>query len=329
MPRINYRVSRIRVIGSTAFSEASKEELRTLLALIELGGEAADVSELAEAALISTPRCKAALAFWEESGVIIPDDGNPTIVDEFEERLLEGEIDEVPAKQVASSIRDEGLKLMLDECAAFMKEACLQSGDVKILTALYTQYSLCPDFVLTLAAHMSRKGNLTARGLSNEAIRLQKKGIDNAVALDIYLAENEQTTGAEWEIRRLMGIYNRNLSTTEHELFKKWTEEFEYSIGIISEAYDIAVLNTQSGRGDLRYMDSILTSWHDAGCKTVSDCREKIEKEKLKRTSEKSAQKRQKSVPEKPRYGNFDINEAFNNAVARSFGGSDDEGKVD
>lgn len=327
MSSLKYRVAPIRVIGNAAFSEASKEELRVLLALTELSGKVSSIAALSEAAMISPARCKAALAFWEESGVISQDDGEPKITDEFEDRLTRGEIDEVPATEVADSIRNEHLAAMIDECAGLMNQACLSNGDVKNLTALYTQYSLCPQYIVTLAAHIVSRGELTVRRLCNEAIKLQGKGVDTVEALEAYLTELEQSSGAEWEFRRVLGIYGRNLSASERSYFKKWSESFGYSVGIVSEAYDIAVLNTK--HGDLRYMDKVLTAWHEAGCKTVSDCRQRIEEEKAKKQVEAKAtvtKKRPKATAETPRYGNFDINEAFNNAVARSFTDDNDEG---
>ena len=155
MSKIDYRADRVRAIGSTAFTEASKEELRALIALMELHGEAENVEKLAEAANISVPRCKSALAFWEESGVIRPSDAPPMIIDEFEDRLVRGEIDEVSATRVASSIRDEQLASMIDECAMLMNQACLSNPDVKNITALYTQYSLSPEYIVTLAAYLA------------------------------------------------------------------------------------------------------------------------------------------------------------------------------
>lgn len=330
MPMLNYRVNPIRVIGSTAFSEASKEELRVLLALIELSGQVESVDELSAAAMTSSARCKSALAFWEESGVISVDD-QPRIVEEFEERLVRGEIDEVPAKQVADSIRNENLASMIHECTRMLGQGTLPSDDVKRLTALHTQYSLTDVYVITLASSLQNRGVLTIRRLCDEAIRLCGKGIDTLEALEAYLIEIEQTSGVEWEFRRLLGIYGRSLSDVERKYFKKWSEELDYSVGIVSLAYDIAVLNTKSGRGDLRYMDSVLTSWHEAGCRTIGDCQQKIEADKLKKNAEKttrSGKKSTKSTPETPRYGNFDINEAFASAVARSFAEDDngDEG---
>ena len=325
MARVNYRVDRLSLIGNSAFTEASKEELRTLLALIELSGECESEQALATAAGISLARCKSALTLWEESGVILPADRN-VVETEFEDRLTAGEIDERPAITVAESIRDEHLASMIEECATMMGQACLPNADVKNLTALYTQYNLSPEYIVTLAAHLIGRGELTVRRLCNEAIKLSGKGCDSVEALNAYIKDSEESSGAEWEFRRVLGIYGRNLSASEKAYFKKWAEEFGYSVGVVSEAYDIAVLNTKSGRGDLRYMDSVLTSWHEAGCRTVSECKEKAEADRLRRDSEKAEpRKRSKTTAEPPRYGNFDITEAFNNAVARSFGETEGE----
>ena len=152
-------------------------------------------------------------------------------------------------------------------------------------------------------------------------------GIKCGEGLEAHLSEIESSSGAEWEFRRLFGIYNATLSQSQREYFRKWSEDYGYSVGIVSLAYDIAVLNTRSGRGDLRYIDAILTEWHNAGCKTVNECREYIEAERAKKAAKtpiRTGKKATKSTPETPRYGNFDINEAFNDAVARSF--SEDNG---
>ena len=319
MPRIDYRVDRLSVIGNSSFSEASREELRALIALIELRGMAESEKELAEAAEISTARCKAAIAFWEEAGVITPV-GEPTITEEFADRLTAGEIDETPAKKVAVSIRNEHLASMIEECATLMNQPCLPNSDVKNITALYTQYTLSPEYIVALAAHLAGKGELTARKLCNEAIKLSGKGLDTEEALYAYLKDLEESSGAEWEFRRVLGIYGRNLSQSEKRYFKKWSEEFGYSVCIVSEAYDIAVLNTRSGRGDLRYMDSVLTSWHEAGCRTVSECKAKAEADKLTRENKSSEKKYQKSKAETPRYGEFDTDDAFMKALERSYG---------
>lgn len=326
---INYKIKPLSVVKNPCFREASKEELRALIALIELDGCAESVEALAESAAISVARCRAAIALWEEAGVIKNPD-EPTITQEFEDRLRIGEIDEVPAIEVADSIRDENLASMLDMCASFLGQACLSNTDVKNITALNVQYKLSPDYIVTLAAHLAAKNTLTVRRLSNKAISLCNSGIDNVEQLDDYIKQQETQSGSEWEYRRVLGIYGRNLSPTEREIFAKWDKEFGYSEQIISEAYDIAVMNTKSGRGDLRYMDTILTDWHNNGCKTVSECIARSEATKLERVAEYSANRNKtaKSKPETPRYGDFDINDAFKKALERSYGANEKEKEV-
>lgn len=326
MKRLDYRIGNLSLIGNSAFYEASKEELRCLMALIELKGHIEDIVAFSRDVDVSVARCSSALAFWEGSGIISKDDGRPTIVEEFEERLVRGEIDEVPTAKVAETIRDEQLAAMIEECAVMMNQPCLSNVDVKSLVALHTQYALSAEYILTLAAHLQARGSLTVKLLSNEAIKLSMRNITDVEALNAYIIDKEKTSATDREFCRIFGIYGNSLSQSQRSYFKKWSEEFGYSVPIVSEAYDIAVLNTKSGKGDFRYIDKLLTVWHEAGCRTLQDCKNKIEQDKLKRSAEKAdTKKHKKTIPDTPRYGNFDINEAFNNAVARSFGTDGDK----
>ena len=107
---IDFSVLPICVTDKEAFFEASREELRVLLALIEKNGRALDEEELAAAAKISRARTSAALVFWQESGVITKRSSSsasenftrPTVTEEFEERIDAGEIIEAPAVKVMS-----------------------------------------------------------------------------------------------------------------------------------------------------------------------------------------------------------------------------------
>ena len=99
--RISYITSPLSLSDKDAFSEASKEELRVLLALIECGGRFDSVAELASHARVSVARAGSSLVFWEEAGVIRKTESQ-TITEEFEERIELGKIREIPAKEAAS-----------------------------------------------------------------------------------------------------------------------------------------------------------------------------------------------------------------------------------
>ena len=322
MKNKKFGISLGSLTSSDAFSEASREELRVLLALISVGGEAESTEELAKLAKVSRARVSAALTLWEELGVIGENIGKLT--EEFDTEN-ESDVEERKSVDVAESIRDENLASMLTECAYLMDKAALSTQEVKTVCALSTEYALSPEYITTLAAHLAAKGKLTAVKLREEGKRLSGKGIDTLEALEQYVIERENESADEWEIRKTLGIYNRNLTPSEKDYFKKWTGEFGYSTSIVALAFDICVLNT--GKLSCPYMDTLLSAWHKAGCKTIEECRGANASHKAQGDSEaneKTQRKRTKTEPEKPRYGDFNVNEAFKHALSRSFGDDED-----
>ena len=321
MPK--YKILPLSVTDKDAFLEASKEELRVLVALIELSGDFDGAHTLASLANVSKSRASSALVFWEEAGVIHKHDAPTTITEEFEERIKAGEILEEDAKTVAKSIRNSALSGMISECAALMKRAALNSQEIKSITALYEQYSLSEEYIVMLAAYLADGGRLTVTKLVNKAIQLSEREIDTPKALESYIVERESESEAEREFRKLFGIYGRAPSKTEKECFKKWSKDYGYFTDIVGEAYDIAV--TSATRGHLKYADKLITRWHETGCRTLSDCKARYQADEAEKKDKKAdvanAKKasQQQKAPQK-RYGNFDPKEAFMKALERSYG---------
>ncbi len=316
------------LLSSEAFSEASRDELRVLLSVICLGGDASDVARLSSLAGVSSARVKSSVVLFEDAGVLKKCDTPPaesknaqTITDEFEERIALGEIQDVSSIECARDIRDMGLASLLSECASIMGKAALSTEEAKLISSIYTQLALSEDYIITLAAYIAEtKGRLTAVRLSGEAEKLVKRGIDTAEALEKHISDKESESGAVWEFKRICGIYNRNLSKKESELVNRWYYDFGYGEDIVGEAYDRTVINT--GKLSLPYMDKLITSWHEADCKTLDDCRRVSEAEKQKKAEDKpKAPPRMPRVPkETTRYGNFDVDDAFKKALLRSYG---------
>ncbi len=300
--------------ASGSFTEASQEELRVLVAIME-AREPLSAEQITETARVSTARAKGAIAFWEAEGVIAKAE-HQSIIDEFPERLRAGEITEEPAVSVAQSIRDENLRGLFEEFAIISEKPALTQNEIKILAALVTQYALTEEYLLELSAHLKSKSKLTAALLRDRATELISRGIDNTEALSVYIKDMERRSASEQEFRRLLGLYNRTLSEKEQQLFTKWGDEFGYSTTIVGEAYSITVLNT--GKLSLPYMDKVLSAWHEAGCKTLEECRA-VNAQKSAEEKKNTERKRTKSEAPKPRYGDFDVNDAFAKALERSY----------
>ena len=325
MSKINFRVLLRPLSECQGFTEMTAPELRVLVALIENGGCLGSTKELAELSGTTEVRAVATLTLLTEMGLIAPEGEDASvsggIVEEFEYRIREGEIESRSATSVAKTIRDGNLAEMISECAVIFEEPALSSEHTAILTALYTQYGLSPEYILTLASYMATKGKPNASTLKNKAISLHKRGIDTVEELERYIGDLERENTADWELKRLFGIKGRNLSDAELAYFRRWCEEFDFTTEIISSAYDICSVAT-GGKLSLPYMDKILTEWHEFGCKTLDECRRHEEKNKADRREayKPKAKPREKEKPKPPRYGSFDVDEAFQAALRRSFG---------
>lgn len=310
------------------FKEASREELRVLLSLISLDGKTVSAEDLARVAGVSAARCRAALVLFEESGVITELEGE-TVIDEFKERRSSDERYNKPATEVARSVRDAEMAEFLNECARLMGKPTLNPEEIKDLEYLITDMGVSKEFLLILIAHLcERKKVVTPRIVLKEVEHLAKKNIDTTEALEIYINKLEKTTAEEWEFRNKFEIY-RPLSDTELSYLKKWMGEFRYDIEIIFAAYGAAT-KTVTQNVPFSRMDRILTAWHEAGCKTVSECLTKGEEYRAeKRKSEKAAtDKRSADTAARPtakrdtsaKFNDFDTEDALMAALKRSYG---------
>ncbi len=323
MSEYSFLVDIKKITDTECFKEASKEELRVLLALISRGG-VADKATLASLAGVSESRTASSITLWREAGVLTDksDSGAPSITEEFEEILRRGQIDYTPSKEVAKNIRDEDLSDMISACAAIMGKAALSPSESASISALYMQYKLQSDFIITLASDMSERGKLTVRRLVDEAIRLVGLGIDDITLLNDYIKNRDEQSALERELKRDFGIFNRNFTKSEREYIKKWSEELGYSKEIIGEAYDVTALST--GKLSFQYMNKLLTKWHEADCKTVEDCRAFHEKDRVAYQNKNAKNLKKEEKTHKMKYGDFDPDEAFKRALERSYGKDSD-----
>ena len=328
MSKIRYIAVPERLRECAELADATAEELRVLLALITLDADPQDTEALAKTARTSVARAKAATTLWREAGVITEYDPSASAIEEEHgEVLRRGELTELSAEDTTRIIRRDSLAPVLYECARLMGRAALNQSEVKMLTALMTEYALTDEYVLTLAAHLAQKKRFTAAKLRDEAIKLNQRGYDTIDKLEKHIAEQEYLEGVEWEYRRLLGISGRLPSERECEYIKRWSGEFDFSVEVVKVAYDVCVINAH--KVSLPYMDKLLTTWHEAGCRTAAECRSKYESDRVAYHAEKSEKSgtpkrvKSKTAESTPRYGNFDVNEAFAAALSRSFGDDD------
>lgn len=320
MSRYSFVLKDVSVCETQAFSEARADELKLLIALMELKG-CADFDVLSELAGISVGKCSAALEFWQEAGVIAPaeiGDYGSTVSEEFKARE-DDELFEQSGEKIASEIRNKKLAALMITLAELTEKPEISPAEVKKITQLTSVYGLSDDYIAELASYMKEKNTLTVFKLYNRAVKLCEEGVDTVEALQTRIKCDRTHT----EIRVACGIYGRSLTEQEILSFNKWTGEFGYSVQIIKAAYDRTVECIGKYRRD--YMDKILTSWHTSGYKTLEDCKNDREGAKAQSAAEGAAEHSPSSRPPRkpkntaPKFGDINPEEALKKALSRSF----------
>ena len=319
MTEYTFKVGLNGITDLDCFKEASKDELKILIALKSTEGETVSLEPLAQKLGVSVARIKATIALFEESGVLTERANDFLAEVEYEFEVKKKTCD-TPLES-AKSIRDNNLYELFNEIENIFGKT-LETREIERIESLYTKKGLSVEYILMLAAHQNdTRMTPTIESLVREATRLQANDIDNLESLEIYLKEKADEIAGEAEMRQILGIRGRAFSKSERAFFKKWMHDYCYGTTIIGEAYDITVGAT--GKLSLSYMDKILTEWHESGCRTLDDCRARVNIRKQERAdkAKKSSQKSNKTVEaETPKYTDFNSEDALLKALERSYG---------
>lgn len=360
IPCINADVPRLG--GSEALLEASPEELRILLCLLETGRvDDNSVKELAQAAGCGVARAKSALRYWQEVGVLVtleeaeaaesaPTSAEPTPTEktaaqkESEEKPKPrkplrptGEGREVTSSEAAAIIRDRGLASFITTCEATIGRM-LNTRETTILTGILNDLPFSEEYVLILISYcMKKTDRFSFTYLEKTAYSMLDRELLTPEELNGYLTMLDRFQSKEWSLRKLFGIGERSLTKTEREYFMRWTEEFGYGEDIIGIAYDIAV--DHMGKISFRYINKMLTKFHEAGAKTEKEVQDFLDRERAEfrakpisqHTGAPKTQKDEKKPGKKPSHTaaaqatSYKADDFFAAALRRSFGDEDEE----
>lgn len=326
MTELTFRVNLEGITDLECFKEASKDELKILIAILSENGSPVSAEELSEKLGISVPRVKAGITLFRESGVLTECDSLPLaeVEYEFEPSKKDKEKARDTKEEVARSIRDNDLYEMNRDVERIL-EKTLETREIERITSLYTKKGLSPEYILTLSAFLKdRRQTLSVEAIVREANKLIANGADTLEELEIYIKDKSDEVAGEMEMRRLFGIYNRTLTKTEREHFHRWMHEYGYSVNIIGEAYDVTV--SAINKISLPYINSILKEWYDAGCKSVEECRARVNIRKAanpKKANNTSQKTKKNTTAETPKYADFNSEDALMRALERSYSDAD------
>lgn len=176
---------------------------------------------------------------------------------------------------------DQDFKLLVGETQRQLGTT-LSSAGLESLRRIYHDMGMPCEVISMLVAHCAERARLASEGgtqrrvtlsqIEKEALRWSEKGVTTLDAATDYLCRYAQNREKLSEIRRVMNLNNRRLTSAEQDYIESWLA-LGFGTEEINEAYERTMLNT--GGLKWQYMNKIIQSWDGQGLHTIADIREK------------------------------------------------------
>jgi len=133
------------------------------------------------------------------------------------------------------------------------------------IASLYSYYGMNPEVLLMLLQYCIGQKRDNMRYIEKVAAVWIEKGIDSSEKAEREILAGAQQASQETAIRRLLGINDRALISSEREYISAWKEQ-----GIPNELVGLAYERTieQKGKLSLPYINGILQNWKQKGIST-------------------------------------------------------------
>ncbi len=278
--------------------------------------ESVTASELARRLDTDLDAIKAAIFELTQKGLIEHNDKKNSIVivdvkekevDKYYRPRTSAPPDEVIERTSRQPARD---KLIRDVNKSFF-HGMMGYSWYQAIDEWFEVYRFEPEVVYALFNECASRNKLSNKNyISVVAKDWSSKGVASYQDLNKYYATREKCEQVRNEVGKKL---RKNMTEFDDRIVEKWVREFGYDMTII----DLALRNAvRIGQPNMNYFDAILSSWYEAGVKTLADVERFEEEKKAKNREARSA--RQEAGNQGPgldgrgRYrnlGNFDQRE--------------------
>ncbi len=143
----------------------------------------------------------------------------------------------------------------------------LTKTDIDILLNLCYGYDLASiDCVEEIVMYSVGRGKKSMRYIEKVTISCLEHGAKSLSEIKNYLESSSFTVVS---VMQAFGLQQRLPGNDEMDYIAKWSDTFGFDNSLIIEACDRAMSKTNGP--SFKYADSILTSWHNSGVKSMSD----------------------------------------------------------
>jgi DnaD/phage-associated family protein len=186
------------------------------------------------------------------------------------------ELPEYTSEEIAScSEKDGSFRAVLDLAETLLGKG-LTKHDMSRLLGIYNHLGLSAEVIFVLLHYCAEisKGpsgadrKPTVNFIERQAYVWVNRGITSAELAEEYVERQRSAREDENRIKRILEIYDRNLTPTEKNNIAAWVE-----MGFADDAIALAYERTldKTGKRSFPYMNSILMRWHEAKLHTAAE----------------------------------------------------------
>ncbi len=185
--------------------------------------------------------------------------------------------------------QDEAFSDVIFEAETYFGKQ-LSANDLEILIYIHDQLGFSVDIIEYLIEYCVSMGKLSLRYAEGVAKNWYQSGVKT---LEEAKNASENGNPVYRAVLKALGIKNRNLTGAETPIIDSWSKDMGFETNVIVEACNRGILQKPNSDNIIKYVNGILTKWHDKGIKTLSDIQKSDDEYHLnnaKRITQKSNQ---------------------------------------
>ncbi len=168
-------------------------------------------------------------------------------------------------EELALASQREEIRQILAFAPQYLKRP-LTSRDTNFLLFWIEDLAMPVDQIDELMQYCIGAGHTSFDYMNKIALDWKDRGITSLAQLS---EGNDILSHSHRSIIKALGLSRSNLVPAERAFVDKWTTDYGCSLELILEACDRTMLAI--GHGSFRYVDSILSNWHEQGVKRTED----------------------------------------------------------
>lgn len=169
--------------------------------------------------------------------------------------------------EVANAIRENEILSEIFVVAQSMLGKPLNPQDTTTLYSFYDWLGFQPEIILLLLDHCVSMGKTSMKYIEKVALSWHEQGLFTADKVTEYLENAQNKKTFLYNVRKILGILDRNITSFEENYINTWCEVYKMSEEMVALAYEYCVMQTQ--KLSMQYMDKIMKRWHEQGITTV------------------------------------------------------------